>query len=70
MKSKFEEYTLEQRISDLEDILKIQCHDENWQCSEYMRGMANGLLLAWSIIAEPYGKDVPFKKHEELQDLQ
>lgn len=62
VKSKYEEYTIEQRIEDLKKIVDIQCSDGNWNCDEYMRGMANGLLLAYNTIAEPYGKDVLFKK--------
>lgn len=58
--SKYENYNISQRIVDLESILKIQCSKGNYDVDEYMRGMANGLLLAWNTIVEPYGKDVKF----------
>jgi hypothetical protein len=61
MKSKFEEYTQEQRLADLKSIMETQCSKGNYDVDEYMRGMANGLLLAWSIMGEPYGSDVPYK---------
>ena len=32
----------------------------NFDQSEYMRGMANAFLIAWNVIAEPYGKEVVF----------
>lgn len=35
---------------DLEDIIKIQCANGNWNYNSYMHGMANGLILAQSII--------------------
>lgn len=58
-KSKYDNYDIGQRLSDLKNVVEIQekCIDD-----EYMRGMYNGLILAWSIIREPYGKDVPFKE--------
>lgn len=58
--SKYESYDIAQRVADLENILKIQCSKGNYDVDEYMRGMANGLLLAWNTIVEPYGKDVKF----------
>ena len=61
MKSKYEEYTIEQRIEDLKDIVAIQCSPGNYDC-EYMRGMANGLLLAENIILKPYGTEIVFKE--------
>lgn len=56
--SKYDNYDIGQRLSDLKNALQIQC-DQNME-NDYMRGMANGLLLAWNIIREPYGVDVPF----------
>lgn len=62
MKSKYEEYTQEQRLADLKNVLDIQISPGNFDVNEYMRGMANGLLLAWSIMAKPYGSEVPYKE--------
>lgn len=36
-------------VSTLEDLLKIQCSDGNWNYDPYMHGMANGMLLAMSL---------------------
>ena len=58
--SKYDNYDIGQRLDDLESVLKVQCSPGNYDQSEYMRGMANGLLLAWYIIREPYGKEVPY----------
>ncbi len=56
MKSKYEEYTDEQRKEDLKSVLDIATDPGNLS-DAYMQGMANGLILAWTIIAEPYGTD-------------
>lgn len=34
----------------LDDLIKVQCSDGNWDYDEYMRGMANGLILARTLI--------------------
>jgi hypothetical protein len=49
--------TLSKRLSDLEDITKIQCSKGNWDASEYMLGLANGLILALATIQ---GTDVNY----------
>ena len=57
------------KIKQLEEVLKIQCDDGNWNYDPYMQGMANGLILAHSIISgvEPHFKEAPkewlYKKH-------
>jgi hypothetical protein len=58
--SKFENYDISQRLADLKKTVEIQCSAGNYDQGEYMRGMANGLLLAWYIMREPYGADVPY----------
>lgn len=59
-KSKYDNYHIGQRLEDLKRIVGTQCSKGNWDVNEYMRGMANGLMLAWNIIAEPYGAEVPY----------
>lgn len=59
-KSKYDNYDIGQRLSNLGSIVKIQCSKGNYDANEYMRGVANGLLLAWNIIREPYGEDIPY----------
>jgi len=53
--------SLEDRILDLESVTDVQCADGNWNYDPYMHGMANGLLLAKSIITaeEPEFKEAP-----------
>lgn len=58
--SKYDNYDIGQRLSDLKNVVEIQCSKGNHDVNEYMRGMANGLLLAWYTMREPYGADVPF----------
>ncbi len=38
--------TLEEKIVDLKCITKTQCSRGNYDQSEYMRGMANGMILS------------------------
>ena len=59
-KSKFDNYDIAQRVADLKSVVEIQCSTGNADQGEYMRGMANGLLLAWHIIVEPYGKEITY----------
>jgi len=52
-------HDLEARVDGIDDMVAIQCSDGNWNTSEYMRGLANGLLLAQAILRnrdyEPFG---------------
>ena len=43
---------LNKKIQDLRDVIKIQCQDGNWNYDDYMFGMANGLLVAQSILED------------------
>lgn len=54
-------------LSDLKNCRDIQCSDGNWNYSEYMWGMANGLILA---IANIDGKDPEYldKPDQWLED--
>jgi hypothetical protein len=49
-------------LKKLEELVKIQTTDGNWNYSEYMRGMANGLLVAVSVFT---GKDPTFLNEPE-----
>jgi len=40
------------KLQDLREIIKIQCADGNWNSDPYMHGMANGLLMALSIVTD------------------
>ncbi len=48
---------------ELETLIKIQCSNGNWDYNEYMQGLANGLIMAKSIITkeEPIFLNAPKK---------
>ncbi len=48
-------------LKNLKDIVDTQCTDGNWNYDPYMRGMANGLLLAQSVLdgQTPEFKEAP-----------
>lgn len=48
-------------LEKLKEVTAIQCNDGNWDYDHYMRGMANGLILAVSCFSddEPEFKDEP-----------
>jgi hypothetical protein len=41
---------MQQRIKKLEELVEIQCSHGNWDFDPYMHGMANGMILALSIM--------------------
>lgn len=49
------------KIAELEGLLKIQCSEGNWNHSPYMHGMANGMILAISVLTgeEPKFLEAP-----------
>jgi hypothetical protein len=53
----------EKRIADLRNIKEVQCSKGNYDQGEYMRGLANGLIMALSIMErnEPKFFDPPMK---------
>jgi len=53
--------SVSEKINDLKNCVSIQCQNGNWNYSEYMRGMANGLILAYSIMTDtaPVYRDTP-----------
>lgn len=66
MKPKSEEFTIDQRIAALKNVTEIQCNNV---VDEYMRGMANGLLLAETIMTKPYGSDVDYFDKDGVQQI-
>lgn len=44
--------TLDGKIAELEEIVKIQLQDGNWNYDPYMHGMANGLILALALLKD------------------
>lgn len=53
----------EKLIGDLKNLVNIQCSSGNWNYDPYMQGMANGMILALSILEqkEPIFLNVPNK---------
>jgi hypothetical protein len=49
------------QLSELKDLVKIQGRDGNWNYSEYMRGMFNGMEMMLAILEkrEPNFRDEP-----------
>jgi len=49
------------QLAELQDLLEVQCNDGNWNYSPYMHGMANGLIVAISVLTgkEPEFLDPP-----------
>ena len=40
----------------LRELVKVQCTDGNWNYSEYMLGMANGLICALAVVEDKDAK--------------
>jgi len=61
LKLKEEKDKLENNISVLKDLIEIQCRQGNWDYDPYMHGMANGMILSLSVIADsnPIFLDAP-----------
>lgn len=57
------ENEMEKNIKALDDLVKIQCSDGNWNFNPYMHGMANGMILALSLFK---GVDVIFLEPPEV----
>lgn len=55
--------TRHQIMGNLDDVIKIQCANGNWNYDPYMHGLANGLIMAKSLISkeEPKFLDAPKK---------
>jgi len=54
---------MEKLKKDLQDLLDVQCSHGNWNYDPYMQGMANGMILAMSLITkdDPKFLDPPDK---------
>ena len=49
------------QLNDFKDLVKIQGRDGNWNYSEYMRGLFNGMEMMLAILEkrEPNFRDEP-----------
>lgn len=59
-------------LKKLEDLIKIQETDGNWNYSPYMLGLLNGMYLARSVFTDedPQYKDHPETWIEDFETLQ
>lgn len=59
---------LESIKSNLDDVIKVQCYHGNYNANPYMFGLANGLILARSIITGemPEYMDAPKQYLDDL----
>ncbi len=39
-------------LDNLDELIKIQCSDGNWDYDPYMHGMANGMILCRSLFGD------------------
>lgn len=51
----------ESRLTKLKDVERIQSSEGNFDQSEYMRGLANGIILAVHIMTDAEGEP-PYKE--------
>ena len=58
--------TITKRIKDLIEIRDVQCQEGNWDVNEYMRGLANGLIMEDK---DPIYKDIKKRKIMDILDL-
>lgn len=52
-------------IDKVRELVKTQCIDGNWDHDEYMRGLANGLILALATITD---KDPIYKNRADMPE--
>lgn len=55
---------IEKKLEKLDDLIRIQGSEGNWNVSPYMTGLYNGLILARSVFSgeEPDFRKTPKKK--------
>ena len=58
---------LKKQLQAMDDVIKIQCSDGNWNCDSYMHGMANGMIMMRSMFSSksPEFLDKPEKGYME-----
>lgn len=58
-------------IEKLKELTKIQCADGNWNHDEYMRGMANGMILSLAVLEnkDPEYLEKPKQKKDNVFDM-
>lgn len=59
--------TWSQRIDQLIHVMNLQCSEGNWDTSEYMRGLANGLILAYHIMIDSK-EEIEYKLPQVCKD--
>lgn len=61
--------TKENILNNIDDVIKVQCYDGNYNDSPYMLGLANGLILARSIITGDHPEFMSVDENKFLCDL-
>ena len=65
--TKKEQRSIQEITANLQSLVRTQCTDGNWNYDQYMRGMANGMLLALSVIdgeTPEFLEDIPVYKKD------
>lgn len=59
------------KINELDEMLKVQCADGNWNYNPYMQGMANGMIFTRSLLTgeEPEYLNAPEKWLSECKKV-
>lgn len=62
---------LQQIQADLQNLIDIQCEDGTWNYDPYLHGMANGLIMAMSVIKgnSPEFLDPPEQFLRDIEEL-
>lgn len=60
---------LSERLKDLKEICEVQSQPGNSDSSEYMRGLANGLLIAVAIMEGQEPELIAFPEEVELEQV-
>jgi len=55
---------VEDIAKDLKDLMEIQCADGNWDYDAYMMGLANGLIMADSLLIKYEGGLIYYDRPE------
>ena len=58
----------DEELEKLDDIIAVQADTGNWDYSEYMFGLLNGMLLARAVLSET-NPDYPDRPDSWIQDL-
>ncbi len=58
----------EEQLKKLDDLIAVQADHGNWDYSEYMYGLLNGMILARAVLGEA-NPDYPDRPEQWIQDF-